>query len=129
MLNFAWVGYVRKCLVLNLLEPTKGKKRALRETYRTFFSIVKQALKASNAVRNRGQLHQTTYWAFMNDYHVASQLVIEATSYAWNQRKTVNGDVHKCVVRFDGRLFSFKETKRGNSVLSLHMNRKRIGLP
>ena len=39
--------------------------------------------------------------------------------------------ISKCVVRFDKRLFSFKETKRGNPalILSLRLNYKRIGLP
>jgi len=52
---------MRKCLVLNVLEPTKAKEHLLRETYRTFFSIVKEALKSSNGVRGRGQLHKATY--------------------------------------------------------------------
>ncbi len=126
---FLWVGYMQKCLVLNILEPTKTKKRLLRETYQTFFSIVEEALKASNGVRSRGQLHEATYRLFMDEHHVASQLVIEATSYAWGIRKTANGNLHKCVVRFDCRLFSFKKTKRGNPVLSLRVNHQRIGLP
>jgi IS605 OrfB family transposase len=129
MLKFIWVGYMRKCLVLNVLEPTKAKKRLLRETYRTFFSIVDDALVLLDGVKSRGQLHEATYRTFMDKYHVASQLVIEATSYAWNVRKTVKGDVHKCVVRFDQRLFSFKETKRGNPILSLRLNHARTGLP
>jgi len=41
---------MRKCPVLNLLEPTKVKKALLRETYQTFLNIVKEALKASNAL-------------------------------------------------------------------------------
>ena len=126
---FLWAGYMQKCLVLNVLDPTKAKKRLLRETYQTFFGIVKEALKASNAVRSRRQLHETTYVRFMDEHHVASQLMIEASSYAWSQRETINGDVHKCVVRFDQRLFSFKETRRRNPALSLRLNHKRIGLP
>lgn len=45
---------------------------------------------------------------------MASQLVVEATSYAWSVRKTVNEGVNRCVVRFDKRLLSFKEIRRGN---------------
>ncbi|MGQ9759859.1 MAG: hypothetical protein ACUVQ5_04755 [Candidatus Methanomethylicaceae archaeon] len=63
----------------------------------------------------------------MNKYHVASQLVVEATSYAWSIKKTVA--IHKCVVRFDRRLFSFRETNRGNPVLSLRLNHERVGIP
>ncbi|MGQ9468506.1 MAG: RNA-guided endonuclease InsQ/TnpB family protein [Nitrososphaerales archaeon] len=36
---------------------------------------------------------------------------------------------NKCIIRFDKRLFSFRETKRGNPVLSLRLNRERVGIP
>lgn len=120
---------MEKCLVLNVLEPTKVKKRLLKETYQTFLKMVKESLKSSNGVRSRGQLHKATYKALMSKYHVASQLVIEASSYAWSNRKTINGEPKKCVVRFDRRLFSFKYTRRGNPVLTLRLNYERIGLP
>ncbi|MGQ9469818.1 MAG: RNA-guided endonuclease TnpB family protein, partial [Nitrososphaerales archaeon] len=123
------VGYMRKCLVLNVLEPTKAKKRLLRESYQTFFCIVREALRASNGVRSRTELHESTYRAFMNGQCVASQLVIEATSYAWSNRRIIKGKPNKCVVRFDKRLFSFKRTKRGNPVLSLRLSHIRTGLP
>jgi IS605 OrfB family transposase len=54
---------------------------------------------------------------------------LEAVFYAWNHRKTVDGEVHKCVVRFDKRLFSFSKTKRDNPAVSLRANHERIGLP
>jgi len=120
---------MKKCLVLNILEPTKAKKWLLRDTYQTFLGIVKAALGYVGDVKSRAQLHEKTYYKFRGKYDVASQLVIEATSYAWSIRKTINGDILKCVVRFDKRLFSFSETKRGNPVLSLRLNYKRIGLP
>jgi len=120
---------MRKCVVLNVLEPTKAKRSLLQETYQVFLNIVKEALKASNGVRSRAELHEATYRAFMNKYRVASQLVIEASSYAWSNRKTIDTEPEKCVVRFDKRLFSFKQTKRGNPVLSLKLNHERIGLP
>jgi len=120
---------MQKCLVLNVLEPTGAKKKLLRETYRTFFSIVKEALGFLDGVKGRRQLHGMTYGTFMDEHRVASQLVIEATSHAWSIRKTIGEGIHKCVVRFDQRLFSFKETKRGNPVLSLRLNHERIGLP
>jgi IS605 OrfB family transposase len=120
---------MQKCLVLNVLEPTKAKERLLRETYRVFFIMVGEALGFLDGVKNREELHATTYRTLVNKHHVASQLVIEATSYAWSNRKTINGEPKKCVVRFDKRLFSFKQTKRGNPVLSLRLNHARIGLP
>jgi IS605 OrfB family transposase len=120
---------MEKCLFLNMLEPTKAKRCLLKETYQTFFDVAKEALKASNGVRSRGQLHKVTYKTFMIKYHVASQLVIEASSYAWSNRKTITAEPKKCVIRFDKRLFSFKQTKRGNPVLSLRLNHERIGLP
>jgi len=66
----------RKCLPLNLLQSTKAKRRLLRETYRTFFSIVKEALNHIGDVGSRAQLHRETYERFRGRYGVASQLVI-----------------------------------------------------
>ncbi len=101
----------------------------LRETYASFFSIVREALAHVGDVRSRAQLHEKTYCRFRGRYDVASQLIIEATSYAWSIRKTVDEDIGKCIVRFDKRLFSFKQSKRGNPILSIRLCRKRVGLP
>ncbi|WXG44841.1 MAG: hypothetical protein WED04_12560 [Promethearchaeati archaeon SRVP18_Atabeyarchaeia-1] len=122
---------MRKCLPLNLLEPTEAKRRMLKQTYTTILSIVKEALDCLGGAKSRGQLHNKTYKALRGRHQVASQLVVEATSYAWSERKTIRraGRVEKCVVRFDARLFSFKKTKRGNPVLTLRASNKRIGLP
>jgi len=116
-------------LPLNLLEPTKAKERLLRETYALFFNMVREALGYVGDVKSRAELHEKTYEKFRGRYDVASQLIIEATSYAWSVRKNVDEDIGKCVVRFDRRLFSFKETKRGNPVLSLRLIHERIGIP
>jgi len=114
---------------LNLLEPTKAKERLLSEAYQKFFSIVKDALGCVGGVKSRAELHKKTYAVFRSRCDVASQLIVEATSYAWSVRKTVDEGIRRCVVRFDKRLFSFKQTKRGNPVLSLRVSSERIGLP
>ncbi|MBC7091215.1 MAG: IS200/IS605 family element transposase accessory protein TnpB, partial [Nitrososphaeria archaeon] len=114
---------------LNILEPTKAKGKLLRETYTSFLSMVKEALGYVGDVRLRAELHEKTYDVFRSKYDVASQLIVEAASYAWSIRRTVDEGIWKCVVRFDKRLFSFKKTKRGNPVLSLRLNRERVGLP
>lgn len=82
---------MQKCLVVNILEPTKAKKWLLREAYQTFFNIVRDSLGSLDGVKSRAPLHKATYKVFMDKHHVASQLVIEATSYAWNHRKTIKG--------------------------------------
>jgi putative transposase len=128
---------MRKCLSFNLLKPTSAKRKLLRETYTGFLSIAREALSSLDGVKSRGQLHNKTYLEFRGKYGVASQLIIEATSYAWSIRKrnrkrtttTSSSDIGRCVVCFDKRLFSFRETKRGNPVLTLRTNTKRIGLP
>jgi IS605 OrfB family transposase len=120
---------MRKCLPLNLLEPTKYKGKLLRETYMAYLAIVKEVLSSLDGVRSRGQLHNKTYKKLRGKHGIASQLVIEATSYAWSIRKTAEDDVRLCVVRFDRRLFAFSETRRGNPVLTLRTNTKRIGFP
>jgi len=120
---------MQKCLPLNLLEPTKAKERLLRETYLSFFGMVEEALNRLDGVKSRAELHNETYEDFRGKYRVASQLAIEAASYAWSIRRTVDKGIGKCVVRFDGRLFSFQETRKGNPVLSLRLNHSRIGLP
>ncbi|WXG42768.1 MAG: hypothetical protein WED04_01490 [Promethearchaeati archaeon SRVP18_Atabeyarchaeia-1] len=122
---------MRKCLPLNLLEPTEAKRRMLKQTYTTFLATVKEALSYLGGAKSRADLHHKTYTALRGRHQVASQLIIEATSYAWSARKTISGGsvVEKCVVRFDARLFSFRETRRGNPVLTLRASNKRIGLP
>jgi hypothetical protein len=100
----------RKSLPLNLLEPTKAKKRLLSEAYQRFFSIVKDALGYVGDVQSRAELHKKTYRVFRGRYAVASQLIVEATSYACSVRKTLEGGIRRCVVRFDKRTFSFKQT-------------------
>jgi IS605 OrfB family transposase len=114
---------------LNLLEPTKAKERLLSEAYQKFFSVVKDALGCVGGVKSRAELHKKTYAVFRSRHSVASQLIVEATSYAWSVRKTVDEGIRRCVVRFDKRLFSFKQTKRGNPVLSLRVSSERIGIP
>jgi hypothetical protein len=116
-------------LPLNLLEPTKAKRRMLKQTYESFFNIVQEALGFVGDVKSRAELHNETYEKFRGKYSVASQLIIEAASYAWSIRKTVEEDISKCAVRFDKRLFSFRQAERGNPVLSLRLNHERIGLP
>jgi IS605 OrfB family transposase len=120
---------MRKCLPLNLLEPTKTKRKLLRETYETYLAIANEVLSSLDGVKSRGKLHTKTYGAFRVKHAIASQLVIEATSYAWSARKTVDHDVRRCVVRFDRRLFTFSETRRGNPVLTVRTNTRRIALP
>jgi IS605 OrfB family transposase len=120
---------MRKCLPLNLLEPTRKKRRMLSKTYSTYLAIVKEALCSLDGVKSRAALHSKTYARLRAEHQVASQLVIEATSHAWRIGRTAGSDVMRCVVRYDTRLFSFKETKRKNPVLSLRANNRRIGLP
>jgi putative transposase len=118
-----------KCLPLNLLEPTRKKRGLLRKTYSTYLGIVKEALCSLDGVKSRAELHSKTYPRLRAEHNIASQLVIEATSHAWSIRKTAGKNVERCIARFDARLFSFKQTKRGNPVLSLRANTARIGLP
>lgn len=44
----------------------------LGDTYRTFFSMVEEALQALDGVRSRGQLHKETYERLVDRYGVAS---------------------------------------------------------
>ncbi|MFQ6076400.1 MAG: hypothetical protein ACE5Z5_09755 [Candidatus Bathyarchaeia archaeon] len=62
----------QKALPLNILQPTKVKDRMLGDTYRTFFSMVEEALQALDGVRSRGQLHKETYERLVDRYGVAS---------------------------------------------------------
>jgi IS605 OrfB family transposase len=120
---------MRKCLPLNLLEPTRKKRGMLRKTYTTYLGIVREALCSLDGVESRAELHGKTYARIRAEHQAASQLIIEATSHAWSIRKTAGKGVERCVVRYDARLFSFKTTRRRNPVLSLRANNSRIGLP
>jgi IS605 OrfB family transposase len=118
-----------KCLKLVFLELTNIKRKLVKETYHTFLAIATEALPIVNGVKNRKELHKQTYYKFKEKYTTASQLIIEAISYAWSHRKTLVNKPKKCIIRFDQRLFSFKNTNRGNPVLSLRLNHQRIGIP
>lgn len=120
---------MHKCLPLNLLQPTKVKRKLLEETYRTFLSMVRELLPLARRAKTSTQLHHETYKEFRGKYGIASQLVIEARRYAWNHRKTIKETLSKCIVRFDRRLFSFQQTKRENPVLTVRTNHQRIGIP
>jgi len=118
-----------KCLSINLLEPTKHKQKLLLECYNTFYRIVLEILeiKKNNPNLSRKDIQKLIYNSFREKYNIASQLVIETKTYAWNVRK--QGKISKVVVRFDKRLFSLKKTKRKNPVLSLRVNSERIAIP
>jgi len=120
---------MQKCLPLNLLQPTRAKRRLLKETYRTFFGMVEELLPLARRAGTRGQLQQENYECVRGEYGVASQLVLEAIFYAWNHRKTIDDKMYRCSVRFDKRLFGFSKTKRENPAVSLRTNHERIGLP
>ena len=89
----------------------------MRETYQTFLAMIHNALPVANGVNSRTELHDQTYYPFKAKYPTASQLIIEATSYSWSHRKTLNAKPTKCVIRFDSRLFSFRQTARKHPVL------------
>jgi len=120
---------MQKCLQLNLLKPTKSKEKKMKETYQTFLLMIHQTLPVASGASSRKTLHEKTYYELKREYEVASQLIIEATSYCWSNRKILEKRPERCIVRFDKRLFSFKETKRKKPVLSLRLNKNREGLP
>jgi IS605 OrfB family transposase len=78
--------------------------------------------------QSRRQLHILTYKAFRTKFPIASQLIIEATSYAWSRRNSEQR-TDNVAVRFDLRLHSFRRTWKGRPILALRSNYKRIFLP
>jgi len=78
--------------------------------------------------RTRGQLHFLTYKEFRIKFPVASQLIIEATSYAWSRRNSERR-TNNVAVRFDLRLHSFRQTRKGRPILALRLNYERVLLP
>ena len=121
---------LRKCIPFNTLAPTARKSRLLRETYETFRAIAVGARKTleRHHPRSRGQLHDLTYEEFRSKFPTASQLVIEATSYAWSRRNSER-TINNVFVRFDRRLHSFRQTKKGRPMVALRLNNKRVLLP
>ncbi|RLC36898.1 hypothetical protein DRH29_03565, partial [candidate division Kazan bacterium] len=118
-----------KCLEINILKPTRHKQTLLFECYNTFFEMVMQILniKKNNTNISRKEIQNLIYKTFRKEYNIASQLIIEAKTYAWNIRK--QRIPKKITVRFDKRLFSIKTTRRNNPVLSLRLNHERIAIP
>ncbi|MEW6070170.1 MAG: transposase, partial [Candidatus Thermoplasmatota archaeon] len=121
---------VQKCLSLNVLPLTKVKQNSLSKTYSSYFELVNKTLdvKKQNPKLTQNQLHSLTYKFFREQYKFPSQLIISARVTAWDIRKQ-KGEHKRVAVRFDKRLFSLRETKRNNPILSLRCNNSRIGIP
>jgi IS605 OrfB family transposase len=117
---------MQKCLSLPLWNVSKHKQALLKETYQDFLSLIREHRAVASRATTNTELHHLTYKT-MRERGIAAQLIEQARTIAWKGRK--NGEPQKCTVRFDKRLFSLSETKRGNPVLSLRLMRKRIGLP
>ncbi|MFQ6129619.1 MAG: RNA-guided endonuclease TnpB family protein [Candidatus Hadarchaeaceae archaeon] len=121
---------MQKCLVLNTLSLTESKRAKLRETYDSFFQMVRECfgLLKAGRVKSGVELHRLIYREHRKRFGVAAQLVCEAWRYAWGVCKTAN-QLNHIIARFDRRLFSIKATRRGNPALSIRTNSERVGLP
>lgn len=109
-----------------IVESIKAQTDVTEETYQEFLSLIHEHRVVASRATTNTELHHLTYKA-VRERGIAAQLMEQARTIAWKNRK--QGMPKKCIVRFDKRLFSLSETKRGNPVLSLGLMRKRIGLP
>jgi transposase len=90
--------------------------------------MIEEHKKVTGRASTNNELHHMTYKTMREKYKdTAAQLIEQARTIAWKNRK--QGKPKKCIVRFDKRLFSMAETKRGNPILSLRLTKRRIGLP
>jgi IS605 OrfB family transposase len=78
--------------------------------------------------KSRLELHRKLYYSLMKQYSISAQLMLEALWYGWNAKKTAD-QIRDVIVRFDQNLSSFRDTKRGNPVVTVRTNEERIGLP
>ncbi|MFQ6137180.1 MAG: hypothetical protein ACE5PM_08380, partial [Candidatus Hydrothermarchaeales archaeon] len=118
-----------KCLGFNVLEPTKVKQNALSQTYDVYFGMVEElGGYIQENIPTRKEVHESFYYPFRG-LGIPAQLVISARVYAWNQRRRNGSKNKKVTVRFDRRLHSFKQSKRGNPILSVRCLNTRIGVP
>jgi putative transposase len=100
----------------------------LKETYQEFLTMIEEHKKVTGRASTNNELHHMTYKTMREKYKdTAAQLIEQARTIAWKNRK--QGKPKKCIVRFDKRLFSMAETKRGNPILSLRLTKRRMGLP
>jgi IS605 OrfB family transposase len=118
----------KKCLQLPVHDLTIHKQQLLKETYKEFLNLINEHRAVAGRANTDTELHHLTYRDMREKYSGASaQLIEQARRIAWKTRK--QGRPEKCSVRFDKRLFSMSNTKRGNPILSLRLAKKRIGLP
>ncbi len=59
---------------------------------------MREVLDYVGDIRSRAELYNKAYGKFRGKYDAASQLIIEATSYAWSIRKIVE-DAGKYIVK------------------------------
>lgn len=117
-----------KCLPLPLYSPSKHKQKLLKDTYQEFLSLIQEHRIVSSRARTNKELHHLTYKEMREKYKgTAAQLIEQARTIAWKTRK--QGKPKKCSVRFDKRLFSIAKTDRSNTILSLRLSQKRVGIP
>jgi len=122
-----FVGTVtQKCLSLNILPLTDTKQRKLQQTYDTVKEIATICFKTE--AKSRLQLHRNLYPILTKKYPISAQLILEALFYGWNAKKTAD-QIKDVIVRFDQNISSFRETSRGNPVVTVRTNNERIGLP
>lgn len=121
-----WRLFTQKCIPLNILPLTDTKERKLQETYSTVKEIATICFKTG--ARSQHQLQQNLYSHLCKKYSIAAQLVLEALLYGWNAKNTAE-QLKDVIVRFDQNISSFRETGRGNPVVTVRTNKERIGLP
>ena len=116
----------QKCIPLNILPLTATKQHKLEETYQAVKEIATVCFNTE--AKSRLELHHDLYPILIKKYQIASQLVLEALWYGWSVRKSAD-QIKDVIVRFDHNISSFRDTKRGNPVVTVRTNNERIGLP
>jgi len=125
-ISIVWRLLTQKCIPLNILPLTDTKQRKLQETYETVKEVA--TICFNTEARSRLELHRKLYPTLTQKYQISAQLILEALFYGWNAQKTAE-QIKDVIVRFDQNISSFRETTRGNPVVTVRANNERIGLP
>ena len=116
----------RKCIPLNVVPLTLAKQTKLQATYDTIKNIA-QASFLTEANSHSEAFHKL-YHGFRKQYGISGQLILSGIRYGYIAKNN-SDQIKEILVHFDQNASSFRETQRGNPVVTVRTNDERIGLP
>jgi IS605 OrfB family transposase len=131
---------VKRSLKLNILSLTKSKLKFLKNLeneYKMVLNLFKSGVEYFDELPNpeellftKYNLHNLLYDGIRKDFAVQSQLVIDAITNAWSNRKEPCARIKHPAIPFNiPRSGNFGMTERRNPIAIIAINGSRLGIP